>query len=120
MLLRIQYYSWHHRIVGLSKKTVKLSRKSVRILSKAVIQSDSSEIPQKASDQAIDDYPWRSQQVKEVFRNLFFKSFLTDTRVLFWGHWYPCFGFLVTSPLGFKAKVGCVIHFAEVNIMYIP
>ena len=23
-----------------------------------------------------------------------------------WGHWYPCFGFLVTSPLGFKAKVG--------------
>ena len=24
----------------------------------------------------------------------------------FWGHWYPYFGFLVTSPLGFKARVG--------------
>ena len=23
----------------------------------------------------------------------------------FGGHWYPCFGFLVTSPLGFKARV---------------
>ena len=26
------------------------------------------------------------------------KSFL-------WGHWYPCFGFLVTSALGFKARM---------------
>ena len=24
----------------------------------------------------------------------------------FWDHWYPCFAFLVTSPLGFKARVG--------------
>ena len=23
----------------------------------------------------------------------------------FGGHWYPCFGFLVTSPLGFQARV---------------
>ena len=27
----------------------------------------------------------------------------------FWGYWYPCFGFLVTSPLGFKAKVGSAL-----------
>ena len=28
----------------------------------------------------------------------------------FWGgHWYPCFGFLVTSPLGFKASVGSAL-----------
>ena len=34
------------------------------------------------------------------------KSFWqTHTHVLFWGHWYPCFGFLVTSPLGFKTRV---------------
>ena len=26
------------------------------------------------------------------------------THVLLWGHWYPCFGLLVTSPLGFKAE----------------
>ena len=31
------------------------------------------------------------------------------SRVLFWGHWYPCFGFLVTSPLGFKARVGSAL-----------
>ena len=38
------------------------------------------------------------------------------------GHWYPCFGFLVTSPLGFKARVGSALFaiFAEANVMYIP
>ena len=38
----------------------------------------------------------------------------------FGGHWYPCFGFLVTSPLGFKAEVGCLIRIAEANLMYVP
>ena len=40
---------------------------------------------------------------------IFFLKFLADTHVLFWGHWYPCFGFLVTSPLGFKARVGSAL-----------
>ena len=40
------------------------------------------------------------------------------------GHWYPCFGFLVTSPLGFKARVvlpylhcrgKCNVHFLRSN-----
>ena len=33
-----------------------------------------------------------------------------------------CFGFLVTSPLGFKARVGSALFaiFAEANVMYIP
>ena len=39
----------------------------------------------------------------------FLKKFLADTHVFFWGHWYPCFGFLVTSPLGFKARVGSAL-----------
>ena len=26
-----------------------------------------------------------------------------------WGHWYPYFGLLVTSPLGFKARVGSTL-----------
>ena len=26
-----------------------------------------------------------------------------------WGHWYPCFGLLVTSPLGFKVRVGSAL-----------
>ena len=25
------------------------------------------------------------------------------------GYWYRCFGFLVTSPLGFKARVGSAL-----------
>ena len=29
--------------------------------------------------------------------------------VLFWSHWYPCFGFLVTCPLGFRARVGSAL-----------
>ena len=40
-----------------------------------------------------------------------------------WGHWYPCFGFLVTSPLGFQSQSGfCLIRyfFAEANVMYVP
>ena len=51
----------------------------------------------------------------------FFIKFLADT-CPFWGHWYPCFGFLVTSPLGFKARVGSALFamFAEANVMYIP
>ena len=38
----------------------------------------------------------------------------------FGGPWYPCFGFLVMSPLGFKARVGCLIHIVEANVMYVP
>ena len=50
---------------------------------------------------------------------LFFLKFLADT-CPFLGHWYPCFGFLVTSPLGFKARMGCLIRIAEANVMYVP
>ena len=31
------------------------------------------------------------------------------THVHLWGHWYPYFGLLVMSPLGFKARVGSLI-----------
>ena len=51
----------------------------------------------------------------------FFKYFWrTHTHVLFWRHLYPCFGFKVMFPLGFKARVGCLICFAEANVMYVP
>ena len=39
----------------------------------------------------------------------FLKKRFWRTHVLFWGHWYPCFGFLVMSPLGFKARVGSAL-----------
>ena len=37
-------------------------------------------------------------------RKFFLKVFGRHT-CPFWGHWYPCFGFLVMFPLGFKARV---------------
>ena len=37
------------------------------------------------------------------------------------GRLYPCFGFLVTSSLGFKSQSGfCLICIAEANVIYIP
>ena len=45
----------------------------------------------------------------------------THAHVQFRGHWYPCFGFVVTSPLGFKAKMGFALFtFAETNVMSNP
>ena len=47
-------------------------------------------------------------------------AYLTHTHALFWGHWYPCFGFLMTS-LGFNAVVGPdLFALVETNIMHIP
>ena len=43
------------------------------------------------------------------FVGLFFFFFLADTHVLFGGHLHPCFGFLVTSLPGFKARVGSAL-----------
>ena len=39
---------------------------------------------------------------------LFFKIFGGHESFL-WGHWYPCFGLLVTSPLCFKARVSSAL-----------
>ena len=42
----------------------------------------------------------------------------TQSHVLFWGHWYPCFR-LWTSHLGFKPRVDSALFaFAEANLMY--
>ena len=43
----------------------------------------------------------------------FFKIYgenLWWTHVLLWGHWYPCYGLMVTSSLSFKARVGSFVH----------
>ena len=40
---------------------------------------------------------------------LFFFKVFGGYMSFFGGHWYPCFGFLVTSPLGFKARVGSAL-----------
>ena len=44
---------------------------------------------------------------------LFFNKKNWRTSSFLWGYWYPCFGLLLTSPLGFKAKVGSLIRFAH-------
>ena len=41
---------------------------------------------------------------------VFFKKKIGGHESFLWGHWYPCFGLLVTSPLGFKARVGSLIR----------
>ena len=50
------------------------------------------------------------RQLPKVY--LFFPFFLKifgGHESFLWGHWYPCFGLLVTSPLGFKARVGSAL-----------
>ena len=49
----------------------------------------------------------------------FFKIFWR-THVLSWGYWYPCFGLVVISPLGFKARVGSLIHTCRRCIICFP
>ena len=48
--------------------------------------------------------------VKVFFCLFFFKHFGGHMSFL-WGHWYPCFGLLVTSALGFKARVDSLACF---------
>ena len=63
----------------------------------------------------------RNASCHVLFWSIFFKS-------IFGGHIHMSyfeatdtpFLFLVTSPLGFKARVGCLIRIAEPNIMYVP
>ena len=48
-----------------------------------------------------------SQYLKRIF-------FFAGNQSFLWGHWYPCFGLLVTSVLGFKPRVdtlACVLHY---------
>ena len=57
--------------------------------------------------------------------NCFSKIF--GGKSVLWGHWYQCFVLLVTSPLGFKSKVGSFIctwqrhvykMFPEIHLWY--
>ena len=52
----------------------------------------------------------RCSSDSEKFQEFFLKLFSPiHSDVLFWGHFYPCFGFLVVSPLGFKARAGSAL-----------
>ena len=50
---------------------------------------------------------------------LFFLNFFKQILVwVVWGHWYPCFGLLVTSPLGFIARVGSLTRAWQRYVCY--
>ena len=56
----------------------------------------------------MDIYWWVSVPVYSQYR-LYLCGFFFNfwrTKVLLWGHWYPCFGLLVTCPLVFKNQSG--------------
>ena len=57
-----------------------------------------------------------SHYVTGKFNGIFFLNVLADTCVLFWPHWYLYFGFLVTSPLGFKARAGSEFCRGKCNV----
>ena len=48
--------------------------------------------------------------VRNYYYFIFLKIFGGHMSFL-WGHWYPCFGLLVTSALGFKARVDSLACF---------
>ena len=52
----------------------------------------------------------------DIFESFFWGGGPTHSHVLFWGHWYPCFRFFLTSPLGFKARV--VLPYLHFGVMY--
>ena len=49
---------------------------------------------------------WNAENV--LVGSMFFVKIIywTHSQVLLWGHWYPCFGFLATSPLCFNSQSG--------------
>ena len=58
---------------------------------------------------AIGSDPILPQWQTNCFFFVFFKKIFGAHESFLWGHWYPCFGLLVTSPLGFKARVGSAL-----------
>ena len=51
---------------------------------------------------------------------LCFLKFFGRHKYFWWGHWYPCFGFLVMSNLSLKAKVSPTLAWFVTCIQWIP
>ena len=62
-------------------------------------------------------YVWR---LHKVFKVLFLKNFWRTWVLFGGGHWYPYFGLLVTSPLGFKARVDLSLVCFVACMQWIP
>ena len=53
---------------------------------------------------------WKKKKNRKTEKNLLFKIFWRTYKSFLWAHWYPFFGLLVTSLLGFKARMGSHIR----------
>ena len=56
----------------------------------------------------ISEFVWEMWSL-EYKRRFFFLKKIGGHKSFLWGHWYSCFGLLVTSHLAFKARVGSLI-----------
>ena len=57
----------------------------------------------------LDDLIVLLMTILPIVQSFFFKKFFGGHESFLWGHWYPYFGLLVMSPLGFKARVGSAL-----------
>ena len=59
-------------------------------------------------------YEWHDGERRSTYLPLLYfmkeQFFFLSSKVFLWGQWYPCFGLLVTSPLGFTARVGSLFY----------
>ena len=95
----------------------------IAVLTHYILGSISKFVINSSGTREISEYVHMEKSSKQLFIKVYNSSvFLAETCVLFWGHWYPWFGFLVTSFLGFKARVGSALFvcFMEENVIYIP
>ena len=61
-------------------------------------------------------YLWELRQNPwSIHKTTFFKKNFGGHKSFLWGHWYPYFGLLVMSVLGFKARVDPLHAFSPVS-----
>ena len=65
-------------------------------------------------------FPIRSSEWSPLFWTEKRRTFFGGHQSFLCGHWYPCFGLLVTSALGFKAKVDPWLTYFLTYIQWIP
>ena len=80
------------------------ARKEVKAMREAQRDQD------EAEPEAAEKQPAEEANKEEIDISKIFLKYFWWTRVHFWGHWYPCFGLLVMSALGIKARVGSLIR----------
>ena len=84
-----------------------------RPFTKGHIRHQNKSIKQGAGVGAIEGYIWAGGQMgmqMDARGSQHTHKKIEDIKSFLWGHWYPCCGLLVISPLGFKSRVGSLIQ----------